>query len=211
MRSKIVYVGLVVSGSAGLAAGDLIYDNGPGQADIDGGFNVTESNSVSNLADDAQVMVSATVSAIEWFGGYVAGSSVDDFRIDVFQDASGLPSNMPLASFDVGGNVTRTDVGQQLFGFDVLMFSASVSFDVVAGETYWISIVDQRDIPPFNSDRFLWLSQNGSGVTAFRDLGEDWQSSNTEVNFAYRLTGNVVPAPGAIAMACVGLGFIRRR
>lgn len=211
-KTTITVVALVGSG----AFADTLYDNGPVfSSSWSAGFNVTENNSGSNLADSFVLSTGGMINEIKWAGLYRndSANSVDSFRLDIFSDVGGVPGVLVSSTSVTGAEANRAETGQTLGNnLSLFTFSAAVSFDASAGRTYWLSVVDTRQVPPFNSDRFFWAFESGPGLTATRVLGEPWElTENTNGEFAFRLNG-VIPTPASSAvLAAAGLLATRRR
>ena len=121
------------------------------------------------------------MSVVQWSGQYNGTApSTDNFAIEIYADDDG-PSGSPLAIFNVGNQVNRTQVVNNGFGeFD---YSADIHFGAEAFTTYWITIHDQS----LSGPTFLWNRLiNDVATSAFsNDGGTSW---NVSIGSLYDLT-----------------------
>jgi hypothetical protein len=153
-----------------LTAQTIVFDNGVGGATgIDDALQsdadpLPENNNMVEIAaDDFSVAKNTLITNVQWVGLYAVSNTpaVDNFVIRIYTDKNG-PSGTPLATFEVGNNVNRTDSGQnfQLL-LDVFEYSAEINFVANAGTTYWLSI-DARSFAD-NNDTWFWGSLSTTG------------------------------------------------
>lgn len=112
--------------------------------------------STSNFDADSETLIGAVsfspneslrVSSVQWSGAYfslVPAPASDNFRIEVYADDNGTPvGGTPLASFNVGSFVNRTQSPSPSGNFYEYSAGFSVDFTMQAGETYWWTVYDQ--------------------------------------------------------------------
>ena len=178
----ILLVSLVIFIQSQAAAQEIVFDNGVGgAAGIDDALQSDadplpeNNNSVEIAADDFSVASDTEITTVEWVGLYVISNSpgVDDFLIRIYEDNSG-PVGSPLATFNVGNDVNRTNSGVDfMLLFDIYEYSAEISFQAVAGTTYWISIDAQSFAD--NNDTWFWGSLSTQGNAHISsNLGNTW-------------------------------------
>ena len=179
----------------------LVFDNGTGGVSGVEAASPAFFNSVSdNLrnANDFQLDTTETISRISWSGRYsgdvfeASGEPFqqDDFTIEFyegifFNGEPYAPDGDPIATFNVGNDVNRTDSGIDLplDGGDLYEFSADIDITLEAGKTYWVSIfaASEGEVPgnAFGGDfnHFQWGFQ--TAYSAF-DVGQG-QFENTSV------------------------------
>ncbi|MBS0496347.1 MAG: FxDxF family PEP-CTERM protein [Proteobacteria bacterium] len=151
---------------------------------------------------------SNTVTGVNWSGSYYPTNSptaTDNFLIRIFGDLGGVPDTNPIYSFSVGNAVNRIDSGidDATWSIDIYNYSAAIpSTTLVAGTTYWLSVVN--DTSGFTDD-WLWENSNPVGGSAFRlGDGSGWSAHSTEL--AFQITA--VPEPETYAMLLAGLGLL---
>lgn len=149
---------------------------------------------------------SQSLQQICWWGFYFdfnnvvacvpSGGTGDNFKISIYNDASGLPGTKAAATFS-GLTVTKTDTGVDLnyFNRKVRRFKYQTTLpspvNVAGNGCYWIEIVNQT------SGACLWLwetSRSGNGVSAQRNGGpagkENWSQIDLAIeDFAFCLPG----------------------
>jgi len=94
----------------------------------------------------------STLNAIRWTGVYTAGGPIrpDNFEIDLFADAGGLPAMTPSFSLSIT-ELSRLDTGIDIFADDLFVYSAKVSpITLPPHTTFWLSIVNDQSAGVFN-------------------------------------------------------------
>ncbi len=195
-------------------AAAVIYDNGGPDgsrgwwSDFDGSNQQMADNFVLGAGSN-------TITGVNWSGSYYSTNSpatTDNFLIRIFGDLGGVPDTNPIYSFSVGNAVNRVDSGidDATWSIDIYNYSAAIpSTTLVAGTTYWLSVVN--DTSGYTDD-WLWENSNPVGGSAFRlGDGNSWSAHSTEL--AFQITA--VPEPETYAMLLAGLGLlgfaVRRR
>ena len=163
-------------------AQSIVFDNGVGGAKgIDDALQsdadpLPEFNNIVEIAaDDFMVNADTVITNVHWAGVYVLSNtpSVDDFQIRIYADNGG-PTGSPIASFNVGNDVNRSDSGADFMTlFDIYEYSATIKFEAAANVTYWLSI----DAQSFADDNDTWfwgsLSTSGNAYTS-PNIGVSW-------------------------------------
>lgn len=117
------------------------------------------------------------VSSIEWQGAYLLNELLgdvperDNFVVEIFENGVfsqggdepydyDAPSGEPVAKFNIGGDVDRTETDSTWGHADnkVFVYSAEIDFVFKANTTYWISIFSDVDveITGGNAYTFQW-------------------------------------------------------
>lgn len=161
---------ILIFSSVSLMGQTVVFDNGVGGAtgiddalQSDGDPLPENNNMVEIAADDFSVVEDTMITMVRWIGIYALSNSpmVDDFIIRIYNDNNG-PIGSPIATFEVGDDVNRTDSGENFqFILDVFEYSAKINFEASANETYWLSI-DARSFAD-NNDTWFWGSLSTSG------------------------------------------------
>lgn len=153
--------------------GNVIFDNGVTQAN---GTNHFTSDSQQVLAAGIQLTECQRVTQVKWLGAYfnlAAPPATDNFQINIYPDDNGSPaSGAPLATFDVGNDVNRTESVTNQFEY-----TADIDGTILkADTTYWVTIHDQDPGVP----DFVWLNQIGvtSDFAFSLNGGTNWTASN---------------------------------
>lgn len=158
------------------------------------------------IADDFSLGSGADVATVEWWGGY-ASLFDDDFTLRFYADASGQPGVL-LASYAPGA-VSRSDTGTSFAfaGWTTAYFysyALSTPFAAMAGEVYWLSILNGDD------NNWIWADKDRSNLAASRvGDGGSW-SAGTIGDRAFTLTGETaVPEPASLFLLGAGLAALR--
>ena len=205
------------------ASADLVYDNGGpdgvgGLSNIfDGGFDADRQVADDFiLAGDPGWLIHNV--EINYIWNTVGQGGASDFRVTFYaDDAGGGPGT--IVSDQVSTDFTETATGNVFFSRPEQIFSINIAPVALAADTtYWVAS------QPNGVENGFQLTANtnntnGSEVwVLYPDLtGPDWVPGSslfggTMHDVTFRLNGEVVPAPGALAL----LGFaslvsIRRR
>ena len=224
MRNK-TYFGLAAVATCALtafASADVIMDQ---IGSLDGantaGGSVSASQDFDAYADydvvalddftiDSAMNLSSASMVLGGWNGYAGLTGVDGFTVSIF-------SSVDAAGASIYGDVlamwfdTASANGDWLGGGDLISFDLG-GVELAAG-SYWIGIT------PANA-----YGANGQTGAYHSDLGDNsgaqanpagafgFITQSTGVNYAYRLDGTAVPAPGALALlGLAGIAARRRR
>ncbi len=226
MKKRIAYViastlAIVVNSTV---SADLIYDNG----DADG------SNALSNIFSDADGLDRQVADDFILAGGpgwtinnvemnYIWGSGIwwgaSDYRVTFYaDDADGGPGT--IISDQVSSDFTETLTGNIFFSSPEGISSINiVPVALAADTTYWVAIQPHGTSNGFQLTSAAGIDNiNGNEAwVRYPDItGPDYVSSSEFFyefyDVAFRLRGDAVPTPGALAMlGFAGLFGIRRR
>lgn len=217
MRTMLIcgLVSLLISGGSAQSA--VIYDNLALPID-----SSRFAEPAGRLADNFILAAGAsTITGIRWTGLYAFSNTpttADNFTVQFFQQdfLTDLPRTVPIHSFSVG-NVTRTDTGIDLAGFNLYAYSAAVSLSLFPSVPYWVSI--GNDTAEDTDDTWQWgawlTSSLSDGSVARLSTSNAWSRSGYILDF--ELIGDAVtsiPEPGVVpllASGLIGLGWCRRR
>jgi hypothetical protein len=219
-RIFLFVVALCVWGSVA-AADPVVFDN----ITPNGGPNYAGNSPASQLstggqyvydagaADDFVLSATTPVTDVHWIGLYFNGSQVPirSYNIVFWPDANGVPAGgtpagppnyaQALAIYNIAGTCNETaDVSNP--GIFTYFTDLPVPFVAQGGLRYWLEVQPVFDFPP----QWAWLVTNGrQGMQAVQ--GFDYlqmpfwsQTSATEADLCFVLTGTGVPTPGALAM-----------
>jgi hypothetical protein len=190
----------------------IVFDNGAANgsrgfwSDLDQGQEMAD-NFVLGAGDH-------TITDVSWSGSYYSSNvpvATDAFTIRIFADSLGLPTTVPLLSFNVGNAVNRVDSGinDGYLGLDIYNYSASITATTLtAGTTYWLSIVNNT---AGNTVNWLWESSASTGNDAYRsNSSNDWNVASPVMELAFQLndTAPAVPEPETWGMLLAGVGLV---
>jgi len=209
MRRALAAVVLVCL-AVGQAGATQIYDNGT--PDLVNAylsdFDPTQSGTVYQIADDFVLPSASRIEDVHWWGVYAWGDLVppaeDDFTIRIFEmSGTSVP---PSPSHEIHlGDPGRTDTGSNLqSGKDLYYYSAQFPGISVAPGTYALSIVNNT---VGDDDAWYWAtSLAGSGTAWSRSVdGDGWGTLPWPNEFAFQLTGVVIPEPMTLTLLAGGL------
>jgi hypothetical protein len=189
------------------AFGETVFDNGG----LPYGNFATGSDVVFTyrLAENFSFEKTAAVNSIEFLGLYRSGSisspiptPSDNFMVEFYNTISGSPGSVihianvsslfRQAAFSAGSNST---------GFLYQMNVGEVTFP--AGEQFWLSITNDTSHTSAD-DYWSWASTTspGDGAKIKDETDLDWSSRS--FNYAFNLSGHLVPEPSVIALAFLG-------
>lgn len=194
-------LGLLSAGfilSTSNASAIAVYDNGP--------FTNTSSSSdlsqnVTFAEDFSLTATSTTIRSIHWQGRLASTNpaktyEIDDFRVQIYQDASPISPSGLLYDFHVGSNVNRTDTGIDFFGLDMYTYSANLggSTGITLGAgTYWLSIFNDSSA---DSDGDWWTWSYGVADTTPAQVSYNatstWAASGGINSFGFVLDSDPV-------------------
>ena len=157
-------------------ANDIVYDNSGTFDRALYNVNFSENSLLASNpnADFVRLEQTTLVRSIEWQGvydSYLGGTpEVDDFSIviyeggiveDEFRDDYPAPVGEPLATFEVGDDVNREATGETWSSETsperpIFQYAADVNFEMLAGKTYWISIVSNVEVDSTGNYDFGW-------------------------------------------------------
>jgi hypothetical protein len=193
-------------------AGAIIFDNGtpdllnavPSDPGFLEGLGIQQWDNFS-LSPGANV-----VGDIHWWGVYVFGTTAepDEFAIEIFEDAGGLP-DLNTGAKVFTGEAGRVATGGQVLGFDLYEYWVDISPIALGPSTdYWISIVN--DTQAGGGDTWYWATSSQTGMHAEAFAGVDPYVVDAEL--AFNLTGpaSEVPEPSTALLFGVGLLLVRR-
>ena len=128
----------------------------------------------------------------------------DNFTIQLFNDAGGVPATTPFLSLPV--SPSRVDTGNNAAGSDIFAYDVNISpVTLAANTTFWLSIFNNTSND--TNDNWFWGMVDLAGNGATRDgLGLAWSPSVGNNGYQFQLTGVPLPEPSALAL--LGLGFI---
>lgn len=200
--AAIVAVGIGVV--ADTAAADIIFDNGGPNAATGGVLSDLDAG--VRAGDDFVLQVNAsTITGIQWWGFHLeVPTAADDFTIEIYEIVAGLPAASPLYSLNVGA-ASRQEIEPLVYGYEATV----APIELMAGQTYALSIFN-ASAPGIGDDWSWYTSGEGSGFQ-WLDAEPPGVSSR---DFAFALTGPIIPAPGSLALlglAALGAGGRRRR
>lgn len=174
-------------------------------------------------ADNFALTSPANIQQVRWWGAEEGFFSVDfpgniaGFRVEIFQDAAGLPG-APLATETVAiADLETASTGLSFaFGQEVFQFTHTLSTPIAlnAATPYWFSVGVIPVAPLGNADSFFWAftpAGTGDGARAFEDpVFSGFAAEPTPADdMAFEL---IIPAPGSVALlGLVGLAAGRRR
>lgn len=179
------------------------------------------------------------ITDVHWSGGYFGPgfpgqSPITDFNIIFWPDAGGVPAGgngvgLPpiygdaLAIYNIAGNANETLApgGDGVNQFDYWV-DLPVAFNAAANTTYWVEIQPVFPFPPQWAFQRTFGQVNGArAVQGFDALAlAFWSPAGFDadpdlddpMDLTFSLTGEPVPAPGALALLGVaGLAGMRRR
>ena len=188
-------------------AQSILFDNGVGgAADIDDALQSDADplpefgNLVSIAADDFMVSADAEITTLQWIGVYVVNNTppaMDEFIVRIYEDDNG-PVGSPIATFDVGSSVNRTQSPATFMGLlNIFDFSAEISFKATANTTYWLSI-DAQSFGDTNDTWFWGTSSARGNANTSADIGQTWAPFGQSLSLV--LLGNEATAgvPGDV-------------
>jgi RHS repeat-associated protein len=135
---------------------------------------------IQRIADDVTFDRPVTLHSIRWWGGYSydpATPTSDNFTIRIHADAGGRPGTV-LHQTAAGNGVARRTTGRIItsesgdtpeFEYEAAL---SAPFDAAAGQTYWLSLINDNGAHPA---RWGWASSpDGDGAIAYQHGAAPW-------------------------------------
>ena len=219
----VIAIPLAMLFVASPAMGSIIYDNGGPSSlsvpsDLDELTVITDISLPLIIADDFVLDDDMILTDVHWWGTYWLDGSptpaTDDFRVELFAgEPDGTPATSPLASFAVG-DIGRTDTGNTDFQGNAI-YAYSVDLDtpvaLAGGTEYYLSVVNNTA-----NSTALWAwsatdSLDNLGYFLRNEDSEPWVATVVPSNFAFNLTGTVVPEPASFTLIGLGLAAIALR
>jgi hypothetical protein len=145
----------------------------------------------------------ARLTSLVWWGGYYSleeppNPTSSPFEIRLYADTGSGPAETPLAVVGVTATVTPFPSALPQFEFSAMLSEPVL---LLAGTTYWISIVD---VDPMNPT-FAWRKSTEAAWSYSRVPGEPGWDPTPGLG-SVRLEGRFVPEPGTAVLAALGLG-----
>ena len=205
------------------ASADLLYDNGDPDG-TNGYSNILTAglNLDRRVADDFNLgagpgwLVDNVEMNYVWGTVGVPGTATD-FLVQFFlDDVGGGPGTM--VSSQVSNSFTATATGNVFFSRAEFIFSVDIAPVAIAANTnYYLSIQPNGDDNGFQLTAHVPLENGADTYVNYVDLtGGLWSSAENQFGTAsdmvFRVNGEAVPAPGALALlGLAGLAGVRRR
>jgi hypothetical protein len=205
-----VIAGLMAIWSAPASAVTLVNNGGP--AYTFGAFSDTANGDQWQAYNDFTLTSAATITGMEWWGGYFSFASVNNPITDAFDyiiatDSGGGQPGATVASGSLN-SLTRTDTGSEdAAGMEVYDYTAAPSpvISLAAGQ-YYLDIYDTVSNP--TGEFFTWeLSAAGVGTAewSYSPIAGGWDDNSPD-QLAFNLTGDaVVPEPATMTLLGLGL------
>lgn len=224
MRSLHLFLNAVLLAATlgvSVASAEIVFDNGVGGASGVSQAQVSDTGiSPENIrADDFVLSESERITEVQWTGLYSSAQTLsDNFTIAIHSDADsplagiGLPSDTPLATFQVGSRVNRAFSGFTLGSNSISVFdySATIDFEADSGTRYWLSIYNKS---PASNQVFGWASPTPAGGPTTSALRFDGTWTPDAVDYDFRLVA-AVPEPdsivGLLSLVVSGMTFRHR-
>ena len=168
--------------------------------------NLPAVDSDQQIADDFTLSSLADIEIVEWSGYFVNDSlpgttSSVDFIVRFF---SGAPATTPLFSENVSATFVQTGTHSQI-GDPLYRFSASLSspLQLLGNTTFWLSVLD-TDADTTTNFRWLESTNTFNSESAFRNgEGSAWIADDKD--FAFTLSGTLIPEPSTLSLGSLGL------
>lgn len=200
------YLGLGLSHAQ---ADFVLYDNGVTTIDFP---RWSDRANGQEIADDFSLTTDAVVQTIHWSGVYDQNNIVDDtddnfeILIKIDLDPTGDFNFVTLFSLQTT-NANRVDSGQDFGNLDIFDYQVEVSslgIDLLANQTYWLSIVNETSSPV---GEWAWSAQANAGRAAFKNNTTqlDWTTFAGATDF--QINGAAVPEPSSFCLLG-GLGLL---
>ncbi len=199
-----------------MASAAIIFSQGFDPSSF-GANGPSDIGSSSQRADNFSITQDNILGSISWQGIYIGTNTTpaaDNFTLRIFADSGNntTPSQTPFWSENLVNTVNRTVNAITVNGqnFDLYTYDATLSADVslIAGTTYWLSIVNDTSNDSLNN--WNWAASSTGGSAANRAIDSDtWVAGNG--TFQFQLSA--VPVPGAIwflGSGLLGLAFSKR-
>lgn len=218
----IAAIALGVGSANAAPSGSVLFDQTP-SSPLTGiaSDNGARAFSKYEAADNFSVATTSQLTGLVFWGNRLSQQTLDGFTVRIYADDPsfpGAPSISPLFSASLGDLVGVNtplfdDAGVQVLRYEADALSGPV---LVAGEQYWISIVNTLTTG-VNDDWFWSFGPFGAdGFNAGRSLVGAQVDFDVfaDGDFAFQVYGTQVPEPGSIALLGAGLalaGFARRK
>jgi hypothetical protein len=219
--------GIALTSICGAAMAEVtLFEQLPGARDIRA-QDATGSIPGARHADNFSFSEPVEVTSIQWWGSYIppdleSPTSLDNFSVTFFADGTNLSGESAPGDvlFEQAVSVSAVDTGVDIASVvDQYLYTATLSTPIVfeANQQYWFHPLNDTGLTASDGSWGWEPTAPQAGASwAFFNLGlanlgwriEDDQSSN----MAFRLNGNVIPAPSALAIfGAAGLAAARRR
>jgi len=225
MRNKKICLGLTAVATCALtafASADVIMDqigdmDGSAQVanisasqDFEDAYNAYDVIAIDDFTIDTAMNLSSASMVLGGWNGFAGSAGVDGYTVSIF-------SSTDAAGASIFGDVLAIAFGAGDLSADWMGGGELLTFDLggveLAAGTYWIGIT------PANA--YAANGQTGAYQSSIGDNGGyqanpagafGFITQPTGTNYAYRLDGTGVPAPGALALlGLAGLAGRRRR
>lgn len=171
------------------------------------------------MLDNFRVNRNATIDHVSWRGTYFDNSgagvragapNTDTWTVEFWSGNAAGPLTQLYSQDYAASDVVMTSKGTQTTGgvtFDLYDFNLDLTldFDVVAGQSYWFSVMSKSS--SFNPV-FSWLSSGSPGNSwqrIFDGNGRVLDSSARAGNRAFTLESTAVPEPASLALVAGAL------
>ncbi len=213
---KIGIVALCACALASAAVAAPLYSQPDDLPGTGGFFSVGGPNQffTQRMADDFTI-AGGTVTKLRWWGSsqyfqFADLTNISGFDVAIYGDLGGVPdsANVLYHSAPALAGLTITPTGNlSIAGAIQYQFDLNIAPLALSGGTYWFSVGGLL----FNNfgDTFVWnVSSVGNNANAsFFYPNSGWIAFDPSANMAFE----IIPAPGAIALAGFGLIAAGRR
>ncbi|MEB2345122.1 MAG: hypothetical protein OZ948_10285 [Deltaproteobacteria bacterium] len=148
----------------------------------------------------------AGIDALVWWGGYFSFEEVPNpgtspFEIRFFADTGAGPEATPFLVAAVTATISAFPASLQQFEYE-----ARLPAELALGAgLWWISIVDVDTAPP----TFAWRKGSEVASSFSRPPAGGWEQTHGLASV--RLEGRVLPEPGPVLLAAIGLALLGAR
>ena len=225
MRNKTISFGLAATAACALtafASADVIMDQ---IGDMDGGSqgsNISASQdfetaydaydviAIDNFTIDTAMNLTSASMVLGGWNGFAGSAGVEGYTVSIF-------SSTDAAGGSIFGDVLAIGFASGSLSADWLGAGELLTFDLggveLAAGSYWLGITPANAFATNGqTGAFQSLIGDASGYQANPSGAFGFITQPTGANYAYRLDGTGVPAPGALALlGLAGLAGRRRR
>lgn len=208
-----------------LMAGETLFEQLPGLQDIRA-QDATGSIPGARHADNFSFSEPVQVTTVQWWGSYIPidldnPTFFDDFSITFFANGTNLNGESTPGEilFDQSVTVTAVDTGNDIAGLvDQYLYTATLTQPIIfeANTQYWFHPLNNTGLGDEGSWGWEPTVESAGASYAFFNLGLPflgWRiEDDPSINFSFRLSGSVIPAPSVVStLALTGLVALRRR